>query len=227
LRLCADLSFSHFEFDQSTVWKVGQQARECTPRGALVLSSFISALLCIRCQFACFIYLGAMSLLIGAVTANILRKGARNIERGTKRSTVREAPAPGDVKLDVSPRAGRGGPAVAPSSASAGGAGLQQSPLQIEAQALYDSAASDAGVSNGTKSSSGISFTPANLLFKNLSYTVSITDEQGVVSEKRLLSRVSGYAKAGTLTALMGASGAGSQSCALSGGTASQNMCGS
>jgi energy-coupling factor transporter ATP-binding protein EcfA2 len=51
-------------------------------------------------------------------------------------------------------------------------------------------------------------FISANLVFTNLHYSVPVTVDK-VTFDKKLLSGINGYAKAGTLTALMGSSGAG------------------
>ena len=50
-------------------------------------------------------------------------------------------------------------------------------------------------------------FTPATLAWKDIKYTVYIGKEK---TPKVLLNHISGYAEPGKLTALMGASGAGS-----------------
>ena len=53
---------------------------------------------------------------------------------------------------------------------------------------------------------SSLPFTPATLSWKDLSYSVSVGKEK---TQRVLLNCVSGFARPGTLTALMGASGAG------------------
>uniref|UniRef100_A0A7S1TP17 ABC transporter domain-containing protein n=1 Tax=Phaeomonas parva TaxID=124430 RepID=A0A7S1TP17_9STRA len=57
----------------------------------------------------------------------------------------------------------------------------------------------------GTAAGSPLEVTRVDLSWENLSYTVGLPDH----SELELLHNVSGYAQAGTLTALMGSSGAG------------------
>lgn len=64
-------------------------------------------------------------------------------------------------------------------------------------------------MASSAKELSTVGFTPVDLIFRNLWYSVqSPTDPKGQFSLD-LLKGISGYAKAGTLTALMGSSGAG------------------
>ena len=51
-------------------------------------------------------------------------------------------------------------------------------------------------------------FMPVNLAWRDIHYTVMVEKDKKKV-ERKLLTGISGYAKAGQLTALMGASGAG------------------
>ena len=51
-------------------------------------------------------------------------------------------------------------------------------------------------------------FTPVTLAFKNVGFTISIRKD-GRTFKRQLLHGITGYAKPGTLTALMGATGAG------------------
>jgi hypothetical protein len=53
----------------------------------------------------------------------------------------------------------------------------------------------------------GLSFTPVALSFRDLWYTVELKGATGHVDRIDLLKGVSGYAKPGTMTALMGSSG--------------------
>lgn len=56
---------------------------------------------------------------------------------------------------------------------------------------------------------SGMTFKPVTLLFRDMWYTVDVpsSTRRGQCERVELLKGVSGYAKPGTLTALMGSSG--------------------
>jgi ABC-type glutathione transport system ATPase component len=57
--------------------------------------------------------------------------------------------------------------------------------------------------------SSVLPFLPANLAWRNLEYTVRVKDDEGKTIDRKLLSGVCGFARTGTMAALMGSSGAG------------------
>lgn len=74
-----------------------------------------------------------------------------------------------------------------------------------ESSAFLDSSA----IMVATGAASALPFTPITLAFKHLHYTVKVTKDGKKNVDRKLIEDVSGYAKPGTLTALMGSSGAG------------------
>ena len=128
--------------------------------------------------------------------------------QGTKRKKEDSAAATDKLPLVLS------SPSALAHSPSAAGASGEAVAVTVQPAAAATRAPS-LGRVNGQSSSKlvnvsfSIPFQPMSLAFDSLHYTVKVKTQGGKTIDRKLLNGINGYVKPGQLTALMGASGAG------------------
>lgn len=99
-------------------------------------------------------------------------------------------------------RSGGASPAATPTAVTVGITGVNGA---SSSSATAPSVASPSAPVRSSAATSGLRFAPATLAFRNVNYDVVLPSKE----TRRLLRGVTGVARPGTMTALMGASGAG------------------
>lgn len=145
-------------------------------------------------------YIWGITLLMLGLAMVVLQLVRYPVSTGTKRSPDEEAGHSTDTRLVI--------PAMAPSSAVAG----DSHPATRSEAGLTANTAVTVARMKSVRSGSAASvlpFEPIDLAWKGITYTVTVKQSDGKKVSRTLLHAIDGFSLAGSLTALMGSSGAG------------------
>jgi ABC-type multidrug transport system ATPase subunit/ABC-type multidrug transport system permease subunit len=153
-------------------------------------------------RFAAVGYLLGMFLLFATLSAIALRKLRFPASVGTQRYEEKEESLPDSARSDNNNNKTDG-------SKRADVGLLAEMAKRYASTAKGSSRFGFAGGSHRASAASALPFIPMDLVFSDITYSVQVQGKDKKKVERVLLDKVSGYAASGSLTALMGVSGAG------------------
>ena len=142
-------------------------------------------------------YMWGVTLIMLALAMAVLHMVRYPVSTGTKRSPDEEQAAQDQVRVDI------------PSVASP--LPVTQDQLSMKEEAVPRPVTSAASLRGGSSRSAAsvLPFEPIDLAWKGIKYTVNVKQSDGTRTTRVLLHGIDGFSMAGSLTALVGSSGAG------------------